>query len=277
MNDTRYSRPSLLPPGIKNLLIINGIVFLATIMFKNKIDLDHLLGMFYWTSPYFHWWQPLTHMFMHANFEHILLNMYALWMFGTMIENLWGTKRFLFFYFVCGFGAIACQMLSTGYELHQLQHMSAQFALTPTPEGLKNIYDHFAFLIDESSAAEAYQAIMKQLFTHPHDADAINGANQILSGLQQLYRDVPTVGASGAVMGVLLAFGMLFPNTSLYLMFVPIPIKAKYFVAGYALFELYAGFSHTESNVAHFAHLGGMLFGLILILYWNKTKRNSFY
>lgn len=210
-----------MPPVVKNLLIINGLMYLATLAFyKTGIDLNMKLGLFYIGSDYFHPYQFVTHMFMHGSLLHLFSNMFALWMFGMQLENFWGPKRFLFFYFFCGLGAAAIHSLVNYFEI---QHL----LLT-----------------------EDLQRMMNMI-------------------------NMPTVGASGAVFGVLLAFGMLFPNTRLMLLFPPIPIKAKYFVFFYAIFELYAGISSLNggSNIAHFAHVGGMLFGYILIKYWNRRRR----
>lgn len=221
MNEYRPHRFNAMPPVVKNLLIINGLMYLATLAFyKTGIDLNMKLGLFYIGSDYFHPYQFVTHMFMHGSLLHLFSNMFALWMFGMQLENFWGPKRFLFFYFFCGLGAAAIHSLVNYFEI---QHL----LLT-----------------------EDLQRMMNMI-------------------------NMPTVGASGAVFGVLLAFGMLFPNTRLMLLFPPIPIKAKYFVFFYAIFELYAGISSLNggSNIAHFAHVGGMLFGYILIKYWNRRRR----
>lgn len=224
MSDFRTTRFNAMPPVVKNLLILNGLMFLATIAFEGMgIDLNKTLGLFYFESDYFHPYQFVTHMFMHGSLLHIFSNMFALWMFGMRLENYWGPKRFLFFYFFCGLGAASIHSLVNYFEIQQL-------AQTADPEMLMAI------------------------------------------------KNIPTVGASGAVFGVLLAFGMIFPNTQLMLLFPPIPIRAKYFVFFYAIFELYAGISSLNggSNIAHFAHLGGMLFGYILVKYWSRRGREFY-
>ena len=225
MYNYRPSGFKILPDVVKNLLIINGLFFLATIAAANfEVDLIRLLGLYYIESEYFQPYQIISHMFMHGGPLHIFSNMFALWMFGSRLENFWGPKRFLFFYFFTGLGAALIHSTVTYLEIAQLQNS----------------------------------------LTDP-------------MYLQQV-KNIPTVGASGAVFGVLLAFGMIFPNTQLMLLFPPIPIKAKYFVFFYAIFELYAGISSIQggSNIAHFAHLGGMLFGFILIKYWNRSRKNFF-
>lgn len=212
----------VLPTVVKNLLIINVLLFLATVTLNRfKIDLTDILGLHFFKASDFRIYQLVTYMFMHGNFEHLFFNMFALWMFGNTLENIWGTKRFLLFYMVCGIGAGLCQEL---VQYIQYTTSLAQYA---------NV-DMGGQIIPMSS----YLNMMN------------------------------TVGASGAVYGLLLAFGMMFPNAMIYLYFL-FPLKAKWFVIGYAVIELVSGFVG-GGNVAHFAHLGGMLFGLALILYWKK-------
>ena len=215
---------NILPPGIKNLLIINVLVFLATFVFAKTgtCDLDKWLGLHFIGATDFHPWQFITYMFMHANFEHIVFNMFALWMFGNTLENIWGSKRFLLFYMVCGIGAGLCQ------ELVQY--------------------------IQYTTSLSSYSNV--------------NLGGQIVT-MDAYLNMMTTVGASGAIYGLLLAFGMMFPDSRIYLYFL-LPIKAKWFVIGYAVLELIMGLGGAD-NVAHFAHLGGMLFGLLLILYWRKN------
>ena len=233
------------PPVTKNLIIINVVMLFGTMVLQQvfRVNLNAVLGMFYFQSPLFAPWQIVTHMFMHGGIAHIFFNMYALWIFGKTLESVWGSKRFLIYYLATGLGAAF---------FHQLVN-----------------YIQFAPQIAELKAA--------------YSVDVINNAllNEILQPGNQFYsigRDLirPTVGASGAVYGVLLAFGMLFPNTPLFLMFIPIPIKAKWLVIGFGVLELYLGITQSGGNIAHFAHLGGMIFGFILIRYWNKFT-NNFY
>ena len=196
----------MLPNGVKHLLIINVLVFVATIALERLgyLQITNMMCLWPIGSGLFRVWQPFTYMFMHAGFDHIFFNMFALWMFGYVLENYWGTRRFVVYYLICGIGAA-------------ITHMA-----------------------------------MSLLFNMPMS---------------------PTVGASGAVYGILLAFGMMFPNERIYLYFL-MPIKAKWFVIGYAAIELFEGFFRAD-NVAHFAHLGGMLFGLILILLWRRRNRDD--
>jgi len=236
------TRFNILPEVIKNLLIINGLFFLGSMVLESTfgIDVNRLLGLYVPGSVHFRPYQIVTHMFMHGNLGHVFFNMFALWMFGNMLENIWGGKRFLIYYFATGLGAAAIHLGWNYFELMQtLQGVS--------PEQVQNII------------ANGTNVLMT----------GQNYADPQLAKLNLIY-NIPTVGASGAVFGILLAYGMLFPDTRIYLYFA-FPIKAKYFVIGYGLLELYNGIANDpSSNVAHFAHLGGMLFGFILIKYWQN-------
>ena len=227
LNNYRFQ---ILPPVVKNLLIINVLLFIATGVLSAppfNIDLTNILGLHYWESDLFKPWQIVTYMFMHGNIPHILFNMFAVWMFGSHIENRWGSKRFLNYYLLTGFGAAF------------LHYLIFHFYTLP--------------------------GIPSQVYSNTYP----------LTAYEYFLQNSVVVGASGSLFGILLAFGVLFPNTLLYLYFA-IPIKAKYFVIGYGLIELFSGISNNPGdNVAHFAHLGGMLFGLIIFGYW-KLK-NEFY
>ena len=229
---------SELPEVVKNLLILNGLFFLATVTLSNLgIDLVKILGLHQFQSTDFRPYQLITHLFMHGNFTHLFFNMFALWMFGKILENVWGSKRFLIYYMITGIGAASIHLLISQYQIISISNQIPEMV---------------------NLAIEG----------------RYNPSIPISKKLTQLII-TPTVGASGAVFGLLLAFGMLFPNALLYLYFA-IPIKAKYFVIGYGLIELYAGISNNPAdNVAHFAHLGGMIFGLFLIKYW-KNNMTSF-
>ena len=230
---------------VKNLIIINVVMLLAMYIFLQlfRIDLNRILGLFYFQSPLFKPWQIITHMFMHGGLFHIFFNMWALWIFGKTLESVWGSKRFLIYYLVTGLGAAF---------FHTLVNY-IQFA--PDVAALKQAYS-----VDRINIA-----LLNEI---------LQPGNQFHSLARSLV--IPTVGASGAVYGVLLAFGMLFPNTPLIIIPIPVPIKAKWLVIGFVVLELYLGISQPGSNVAHFAHLGGMVFGFILIKYWNKYTRNFY-
>ena len=232
---------SHLPEVVKNLMIINGLFFLASWSLNSRgIDLSSWFALHQFQSPDFQPHQLLTHMFMHANFTHLFFNMFTLWMFGKTLENKWGAKRFLTYYLITGFGAA---LIYVGYIQFQIVNISAEL----NPE------------------------LINQVINATNNTKISAEPSQFLS-MQNLYSliNTPMVGASGAVYGLLLAFGMLFPNSIIYL-YGAIPIKTKYFVAGIGCLALFNGIGNNPGdNVAHFAHLGGMIFGIILLKYWKK-------
>jgi len=233
-----------LPPVVKNLIIINVLMLLATQVFTDQFM--KLFAGYYFLSPNFAPWQIVTHMFMHGGLMHILVNMFGLFMFGTTLEKVWGSKRFLTYYMITGLGAFFLHFLVIHFQVRELLD-----AMDP------EIAD---IVIREGAALLPYE--------NYRDPDMGRLNVLINSGV---------VGASGAVFGILLAFGMLFPNTELMLLFPPIPIKAKVFVFIYGAIELYMGLQNNPGdNVAHFAHLGGMLFGYIVLKVWQR-KRNHFF
>jgi membrane associated rhomboid family serine protease len=263
---------SNIPPVVKNLIIINVILLLATwVLQASGIDLVNYLGMHYPGSDKFMMHQIVTHMFMHGGIAHLFFNMFALWMFGRVLESIWGSRRFLIYYFVTGLGAVALHMFVNYLEISSMQNTIEAFRNTPSPEILDQFVNKHL-----SNASVQVRDFVNTWYDEPTNTAFAAEGQRLMERILQMKMDIPTVGASGAVFGVLLAFGVLFPNTQLMLLFPPIPIKAKYFVIGYGLIELYLGFSRPGSNVAHFAHLGGMLFGYILLKYWNKTS-NRFY
>ena len=217
-----------IPVVTKNLLLVNIIAFVATwILQLRGLDLNDLLGLHFFMAADFQVWQLLTYMFLHSGFTHILFNMFALWMFGVVIENVWGPKKFLFYYISCGVGAGIMQEIAQFFSFYFT--ISAQ---DPTV-GFGELF-----------------AIGHQLSTQ------LNGWT--------------TIGASGAVYAILLAFGMIFPNERIFIFPLPIPIKAKWFVMFYVAIDLFSAMSSSGDNVAHMAHLGGMLFGYLMIRYWNN-------
>ena len=219
-----------IPPITRNLLFINIILFMMQQVISVRYGdvLTELFGLHFVLAPAFRIYQPLTYMFLHASWSHVLFNMFSLWMFGRIIEETMGQKRFIIYYLVCGVGAAFCQ------ELWQF--------------------------------GEYYLTGMAQ-----YDAANVNGHIIPMSSFLDQW---VTIGASGACYGVLLAFGMTFPNQRIMLLIPPIPMKAKYFVIGYAVIEAYSAFT-SNGNVAHFAHLGGMLFGWFLFRYWRKQNTRS--
>ncbi len=256
-----------IPPIVKNLLILNVLLFaFKSILVSQGIDLTQYLGLFYFKSEFFRPHQFVTHMFMHADLTHLFFNMFALWMFGKVLESVWGSKRFLVYFTVTGLGAAFLHTFVNWITMSKILN-SAQLILdNPTPDGFDFfVTDHFNEYYNQ-----LYEFI-SNWSDNPSYPAYISQSGEYISQLLHHRIDIPTVGASGAVFGVLLAFGMLFPNTQLMLLFPPIPIKAKYFVIGYGVIELFAAvLNQPGDNIAHFAHLGGMIFGFILIKYWNK-------
>jgi len=247
MSEFRFTRPNSFPPIVKNLLIINVLVWLAQGLLEKQYALTEKLVM--WPimpeklhqllvqnnimeeSQKFRPYQIATHLFAHApppTFYHILFNMFALWMFGRILENVWGAKRFLFFYLACGVGAAALHLAMQYFRCEQLLN---------------------------DFTTNDFTAVQKHL-----------GAA------------APALGASGAIMGVMAAFAYTFPNTELYIMFIPIPVKAKWAILALAAIDLFGGVaSISGDNIAHFAHLGGAITGFLIMLYWNKSNRKTLY
>ncbi|MDR0863789.1 MAG: rhomboid family intramembrane serine protease [Candidatus Symbiothrix sp.] len=226
-NNSNFS----IPPVTQGLLIINVIIWLACTLFT-RLPLVDILGLHYFRADGFYLYQLITYMFTHWEFSHLFFNMFALFMFGGMVERTWGPQRYLTYYMVTGIGAGLVQLLILYLQVNsRINGLNLDDVLNP----------------------------------------------QVITAI---YNSYPiTIGASGAIFGLLLAFGMLFPNAPIFFMFIPIPIKAKYFVIGYGVIEFFFGISNrTGDNVAHFAHLGGMLFGLLMIFYWKKgSKLNHFF
>jgi membrane associated rhomboid family serine protease len=221
----RPSRFQLMPTVTKNIIIINVIMYLTTVVFARMgIDLVDILGLHYFGSEKFHIWQFITYMFMHGSIAHIFFNMFAVWMFGAAVENMWGPKRYLNYYLLTGLGAAVAHYAIVYYQM---------------------------------------QPLLEQAVSEAERIEIMNGPL--------------VVGASGAVFGILVAFGMYFPNTMLFILPIPFPIKAKYAVIGYGLVELFSGVANMSGdNVAHFAHLGGLATGFILIQLWKRNDRTYY-
>lgn len=251
MNNNRISPFANISPVVKNLLIINGIFYLATMLFKGNpsIPIVEYLGVYYFNSPFFKVWQVVTYMFMHDpnNFAHILFNMFALYSFGSVIEYTMGSKRFLNFYLITGLGALALQYLVQAVELYNITG---------------HIINQGNFLIDTVNYRISY---------NPEQLTQSQAAT-----ISNIYMG-PMLGASGAIFGVLTAFGLLFPNAELMVFLIPIPIKAKYLIPVYIVIELFLGVAQfSGDSVAHFAHLGGALFGFMLMKIWKIRRPGGF-
>jgi membrane associated rhomboid family serine protease len=279
MSNQEY-RPSgfnVLPPVIKNLLIINGIFYLATVVFSLKmhIDLTNILGLHYFFSEDFRPYQLITYMFMHGSFMHIFFNMFALWMFGNVLENVWGAKRFLIYYLVCGIGAVLLHYTVHYFEIRPVIALNDYIAYPSQ--------DKFNFLIESKKiqlTPEMVQSLnpiyldFKSQMLSGNTEKALQTSIEFVLEYKKAFLNAPVVvGASGSIFGLLLAFGMMFPNSMIYMYFF-FPIKAKYFVILYGAIELFGAVNPSQTdNIAHYAHLGGMLFGFILIKIWNRKKK----
>jgi membrane associated rhomboid family serine protease len=275
MQEYRPSSFNVLPTVIKNLLIINGIFFLATIVFELKmhIDLANILGLHYFLSADFKPYQLITYMFMHGSFAHIFFNMFALWMFGNVLENVWGPKRFLLYYLVCGIGAVLLHYTIHYFEIQPTIQALNDYIINPSAE-------QFNFLIESKkiqltpemtqTLEPIYSNFKSQLMAGNNKLALQTSIDFVLEYKKEFLNAPVVVGASGSVFGLLLAFGMMFPNSMIYMYFF-FPIKAKYFVILYGAFELFGAVNNSEGdNIAHYAHLGGMLFGFILIKLWKR-------
>jgi membrane associated rhomboid family serine protease len=225
-----------LPPAVKNIIIINALIMVMMTL-KESFMLENF-ALYFPASPFFRIWQPLTYMFMHGGFGHLFFNMYSLFIFGSVLERVWGTKKFLLFYFVTGLGAA---LVHIGVQWIQYGSALATYGLS---------------LNDASALA---QEVARNIQA---------GADRIPIWSLSLF--TPTVGASGAIYGVLMGYAMLYPDSVLTLLFPPVSLKAKWFVLIFAAIELALGVFGTRAGIAHFAHLGGLIFGFILIMYWKK-------
>jgi membrane associated rhomboid family serine protease len=273
MTEFRPATFQILPPIVKNLIIINVLMFIArqTIQTATSTPMDDLLGLHAWQSPLFKPWQFITHLFMHGSLGHVFSNMFALWMFGSVLENLWGPKKFLMFYFICGFGAALMHMTVLYFEANNLLKDYNALMSNFTFGNFQNFFvrHHVANYYDVN--------VVNNFRDNPQNSTAAGDAFQVARAFVSLQINEPTIGASGAVFGCLAAFGYLFPNTYLYI-YLFVPLKAKWFVLIYAGFELVMALQNSAGdNVAHIAHLGGAIFGLALVYFWNKTNRRTFY
>jgi len=241
-----------LTEAIKHLLIINVLFFIATNLYPDSMY--SMFSLWFPVNEHFEWWQLVSHMFMHGGFMHILFNMYALWAFGSPLEQMWGRNKFLFFYFSAGLGAA-------------LIHIGVNYFYFN--EGINAIVN----------SGVAKEQVLHVLSEGKYSPDWYNLASKstidnFLNGF-----NTPAVGASGAIYGILVAFGMSYPNSELFLIFLPVPIKAKYFIPALIALDLFSGvtgYSIFGSGIAHFAHVGGALFGYLMMLYWrrNQFKKN---
>lgn len=242
-----------IPPVTKNLLLLNILVYIVTLVGKQMgNDLDLILSAHYFNSPLFEPYQMITHMFTHSLSDpfHIIFNMFLLVMFGGHLERIWGAKRYFIFYFACGFGALALYNIIGVIEIHDLKNTIAEIGMP---------LDHITYMIPEWTRAD------------------ILAMDNNLIGNYWWYSHSSMAGASGAIFGLLAGFALLFPNTRLMLLFPPIPIKAKYLIGAYLLFEVYNSIYRADDQIAHLAHVGGAIVGIVLVLIWRRFDKRNFY
>lgn len=278
MTEFRPSRFEILPIIVKNLLIINGLFYLAQVTFSKGavpvFSFEDTLALHAWQSDLFKPWQLITHMFLHGDFYHILGNMFALWMFGSILENVWGAKRFLTFYLICGLGAALIHLLFLSYELTPIMK---DYALV-----LQQQNDPMAFVDAMASFGRKYNMGFNEEVLVFLKADPSNTlmTNKVLEAVTTYYNNrinTATLGASGAVFGILAAFVYLFPNTYIYLYFL-VPVKAKWLGLIYFSYELFFALQNSAGdNVARWAHIGGAIVGLLIVITWNKTNKKTLY
>lgn len=278
MTEFRPTRFEILPLIVKNLLIINGLMFLAQMTFSGptaSFSFEDNLALHAWQSELFRPWQLITHMFLHGDFGHIFGNMFALWMFGSILENLWGPKRFLTFYLVCGLGAAFIHLLFLNYEFAELAR-DYQYVFNKQDAGNQALVNAMIDFINKYHVGFPAQSL-EFIRENPHDNQSVDLLFQSITKAYKSAVNNATIGASGAVFGVLAAFIYLFPNTYIYLYFL-VPIKAKWLGLLYFGYEvLFALRNSAGDNVARWAHIGGAIVGFLIVLTWNKKNKKTFY
>ncbi|MDI1256361.1 MAG: rhomboid family intramembrane serine protease [Flavobacterium sp.] len=256
-------------PTVKQLLIINVMVFIAAQFIE---PIDNLFALHYFENNNFQIWQLITHMFMHGSVMHIAFNMFALVSFGSVLERFWGTKRFLFFYFSCGFGAAVFQMGVNYFEIHQTLKAAADLNLSS--DAIRQILN-FNIVEGQYYSGTLLEDALKPFLENLGKLQLLNqeNFNALFEATKQSQGQM--VGASGAIYGLLIAFAFMFPDAELAMLFIPVPIKAKYFVPIIVLIDLFLGVtSFSGDNVAHFAHIGGALIGFIMMWTWRNNRYN---
>jgi membrane associated rhomboid family serine protease len=261
-------------PVVKNILLVNVGIFLIQSFLK--LPLSDIFGLRVVFADDFAPYQFLTYMWIHGNFGHLLGNMFAVFIFGPILEQVWGPKRFFTFYLITGIGAAAIFGLADFAEKYPMKKDADSYLANPNPD------DFSLFIVDHKSVRYNVAVLADfadEFYDHPTDKEYIAQSREIVKVMYTQTANVPMIGASGAVFGILMAFAMLFPNMQLMLLFPPIPIRAKYLVFFYAMFEIYSEINRSAGdNVAHLAHIGGMLIAFILLkFFWHKTSNNRYY
>ncbi len=279
MTEFRPSRFEILPTVVKNLLIINGLFFLAQNTLGGQgagFSFENVFALHAWQSPLFKPWQLVTHMFLHGDFGHIFGNMLALYMFGAVLENLWGPKRFLTFFIICGLGAALMHLLFLSYELVPMMKDYTDIIVERASNSGQTTA-LFNFGMKHPHAFEQNADLVGIVANNPNNVEASNALFQYVSSYYEANLNTATLGASGAVFGILAAFVYLFPNTYIYLYFL-VPIKAKWLGIGYFTWELFFAIRNSAGdNIARWAHVGGAIVGLIIVMTWNKKNKKNFY
>jgi len=257
-------------PVVQNLLLANIALFVVSAYIFPQ--LNQWFALYYIHSRYFQPFQFLTYMFMHADFWHLLSNMFGLFIFGPLLEQFLGPKKILILWMVCGIGSGVLYSGYTAYRMNSLQDKVEVFENNPTPDAFNKLV-----LQNRTFFKSTVFDFVDDFSRNPSDPNKISQAKQTLNAIVEIQANIPMVGASGAMFGVLIAFGMLFPNTELFLLFLPMPIKAKYFVLIYGLYTIYnVVINNPSDNVAHFAHLSGLAIGAILVYRWKKDRTNFY-
>jgi membrane associated rhomboid family serine protease len=262
---------------VKNLLILNVLMFVAQLLYP---WINENLALYPFSSPNFQPVQVITHFFMHdsTGFTHIFFNMFGLVFFGSKLEYVWGPKRFLLFYFGAAFSSVILTFIWQWYSFGVMNDVINQFTANPSLDKFDSFFDSYISYDRLTSVGVEHLEAIRMGLSEGDIVGTAPHANEFMMYFADANMNTPAVGASGALFGLLAGYAYLFPNTELMLMFPPIPIKAKYLALGYSLIELYLGFiQNPNDNIGHFAHLGGALFGFLLVYYWNKTNKNSFY
>ena len=267
-----------IPEVVKNILIINVLMYFATTVMESRgVDLTDALGLHYFLSEKFKVWQFITYMFMHGSFMHILFNMFAVFMFGAAIESVWGPKKFLTYYILTGLGAAVAHYAIVYYQMQPAMAFINDYIDAPSIEKLQSLISSDAFKNFSSQEMLEHYNSFSATFNEMANSDPAGAMKYSVDFVKEFKADIynapVVVGASGAVFGLLLAYGMTYPNSIIYIYFA-IPLKAKYFVILYGLIELFSGVANVPGdNVAHFAHLGGLVIGLIIIQFWKNNNR----
>lgn len=261
-----------LTPVVKNLLLINIVVFVIPLLLDVYDEVVNLFALYYIKSDNFRPWQFVTYMFLHADFSHIFGNMIGLLIFGTWLEEVWGSKRFLQYYFITGVGAAVLFMAVEYVEMRSVQEDVESFMLNPDPNGFELLLsEHFEFLYYRNY--ESIQPLIRAYGEAPDSGDLERTAKLHVTQLYEAVLNIPMLGASGAVFGVLLAAGLLFPHRRIMLLIPPIPMRARILIFLYGAYEIYALVQRAPNdNVAHMAHLGGMLVGYVMLVMWGEAR-----